>query len=330
MRNGIKYYSILIGSFAAMELLLNAAVNRGFDLPSRHPLYRNQWLVDQRILSHREWRDFSRRLDVLLALTFVPLVSGVSHVLESDFNVNSNTIFGIGSGFAGLGGSAGSSTPLGGAGGNGGSGGAFASITNYNAHSAGQSVNIQVGASDSWFDSTSVLLAKAASPTLGGQASACVGSVKFSGGNGGVGGAGTDPINGGGGGGGGGAGGPSGAGNNGAAGSIPAHGAGASGDAGVTPANSNGTEFQVSPAYGSGGGGDGGDGGNMSGGFGGTPNGADGKSGGSYGAGGGGGGGGRGGAGTNGGNGGNAFQGLLGIQYSPASGPARSFGFIVG
>lgn len=327
--HNVRYVSFA-ASAAALLWLAHAGI-----IPTPNPVQPGQYLLETSAHPPRTLRTFFRRPDVIIGLSFVFATAGPTVTLPSDFNINSNTIACIGAGFAGQGGQPstggfGGGGPTG-AGGVGGGGGAFASISNYSAHGAGAIVNVQVGAGDTWFDTSSTVLAKASTGQVGGLASSSIGTVTYSGGNGGNGGAGGDSSgNGGGGGGGGGAAGPHGAGNNGATGAIPTHGGGATGDAGNTPANSNGTQFDAS--HGSGGGADGGDGGGFTHG---TNDGASGLGGGAYGGGGGGGGGG----GTssvngsgNGGNGGNAFQGLIAISYTPASGGgmARSFGVIIG
>jgi hypothetical protein len=346
IRPGIKYFSLWIGGLAALEILFNATAVRDLDLPQRHPFYPDQWIVEERALSPRQWLDFLRRPDVLIGLTYLFVTGGVSVTLPSDFNTASNTISAIG---AGVPGSGGTGDLTGGLGGNGGGGGAYAAISNYNGHSAGQNVSVQVGTGDSIFDSGSILLAKAGSGQTGGQAASCVGTVRNSGGNGGTGGSPAGSNTGGGGAGGGGAGGPNGVGNNGGNGSNAptsfwggnggaggnADGstvAGGSAGAGTTGSPStpggnggSGTEFDSAPHGCGGGGGGGGGGGNL---FGGTLGSVGGNSG-RYGGGGGGGGGSVGGA--TGGGGGNSFQGLIAIGYTPtaASAAAGSFGVIL-
>ena len=328
--HNVRYVAFTTSAAALMWLAQTGII------PIPNPLRAGQYLLETGAHSPRTLRAFFRRPDVIIGLTFVFATAGPTVTLPSDFNINSNTINCIGSGFAGQGGGAATGGGIGGggttgAGGIGGGGGAFASIANYSAHGAGAVVNVQVGTGDTWFDTSATVLAKAASGQTGGQASASIGAVTFSGGNGGSGGPAGDPGgNGGGGGGGGGAAGPHGAGNNGGNGVVLTHGGGATADAGTTPANSNGTQFDAS--HGSGGGADGGDGGGFSHG---TNDGASGLGGGAYGGGGGGGGGG----GTssvngsgNGGNGGNAFQGLIAISYTPAGAGSipRSFGIFIG
>jgi hypothetical protein len=131
--------------------------------------------------------------------------SGTSYTLPADFNPGDNTVECYGSG-----GSANSS------GTNGGGGGAYSKVTNINV-GAGATVNIHIGSSgatDTWFNATSVAnavsngttiscAAKGGSGATGGAAASGCGTVKFSGGNGGAGGT-SD------GGGGGGCGGPNG------------------------------------------------------------------------------------------------------------------------
>ena len=345
IRNSVKYISLICGTYAAFEIVLNASVIRGLELPARNPIHPRQWIVDERVMSPREWRIYLRRPDVIIALTYVFVVGGSTVTLPSDFNIMSNVISCVGAGQGGGGGQSGSVGSGAGAGAAGGGGGAFASVTNYSAHSGGAVVNVQVGTFDTWFDSSSVVLAKAAVQQIGGQASACVGSVKFSGGNGGNGGNPGDPSGmGGGGGGGGGAAGPNGPGINGANGIVitgsgqQSGGVGGAGDSGNTPGGAtpggspgaSGTQFDAT--HGCGGGGTGSNGGGF---YRGTndaqsPGGAAG----SYGAGGGGGGGGGWSSGTgsgNGGTGGNSYQGLIAIAYTQASlSRARTFAIIIG
>src|SRR6266436_3240597 len=71
-----------------------------------------------------------------------------------------------------------------GQGGTGGGAGAFAQIVNYSAHGAGAIVNVNF-TGDVWFDTTATILAKSAVGQTGGPDSGCVGTTKFSGGNGG-------------------------------------------------------------------------------------------------------------------------------------------------
>lgn len=324
--NAAKYIAIGVSAFAVLEFVATKAINRGYDIPFKHPFYEDVWIVQKDALSVREWIDLERQHHINLALTWIFLTSGGSTVLPNDFNTASNQINGIGSGAGGAAGTGGG-PGFGGGGGNGGGGGAFAQIVNYSGHSAGQTVNITVGAGDSVWDNSSVLVAQRAMGSTGGSAAASTGTTKFSGGNGGSGSFG--------GAGGGGAAGPHGAGNsggNGTAGLFNNAGAGGAGDANNTAANSNGTQFgpnASSQFVGPGGGGDGGLGNS------GCGNGANGSNAGFYGAGGGGGGGGgatciMGSSTTNGGSGGNATQGLLAFSYTPATAHARSFGFILG
>lgn len=134
----------------------------------------------------------------------------------------------------------------------GGGGGAY-SKKNSLTLTPGASINYQVGgvAQDSWFQSTSVVLAKGGTNGassvngIGGQASAGVGDVKYSGGNG--------PKYGGGG-----AAGPYGNGGDGDyTGGVGGGGYGGAGAPSVYTNGGNGTEWSSSPAYGSGGGGTG-------------------------------------------------------------------------
>jgi hypothetical protein len=271
-------YVAFAASGAALLWLAMAGI-----VPVKHPLRPNEYLIDTSTHSPRTMRNFFRRQDVVLALTFVFATAGPSLVLPADFNTASNQINAIGSGTGGAGGGNGSTTGgccpsvVGGPGGAAGAGGAFARIVNYAGHTAGQTVNCTVGSGDTVFDTSSILLAKAGSGSTGGSAAASVGTTKFSGGNGGAGGFVCGFS--GGGGGAGGAAGPNGAGNNGANGlTQPAGfdgGAGASADAGSgggggaggfgnpgtgSPggAGGNGTEFNASHGSGGGGGGGGG------------------------------------------------------------------------
>ena len=306
--HGVRYVCFCASAAAILWLAMAGII------PIKHPFRPNEYLIDTSSHSPRTLRNFFRREDVILALTWAFATAGPTLVLPSDFNTASNQIDAIGSGTGGAGGTVGNN------GGRGGAGGAFAQIVNYSGHSAGQTVNCTVGPGDTIFDTSLILLAKAGSGQNGGTAAASVGATKFSGGNGGNG---SLFCNGGGsGGGGGGAGGPNGAGNNGGNGTTIG-GAGATADAGNTAAAANGTQFgNPGDLRGSGGGGAGGRG-TLCVGF-------PGNNAGFYGGGGGGGGGGFGcGAG---GAGGNATQGLIGIGYTPGGGGAvtRSYGFIIG
>lgn len=171
------------------------------------------------------------------------ITSGTSYTLPADFNPNNNTVECYGSG--------GVANNFGGYGGG---GGAYAKSTNVNI-GAGVTVNIHIGsagATDTWFNATS--LANAVSNGTGiscgaqggvgnaaGTAASSCGSTKFSGGTGGAGGGSTS-----GGGGGGGAAGPNGNGANGGVGGVAYnHGGGGGGanngsngvDGGATPSN---------------------------------------------------------------------------------------------
>ena len=305
IESSVRYVSFA-ASAAALLWLANAGI-----VPLRHPLSPDQYLIETGAHQPRILRNFFRRPDVIIGLAFVFATAGPTITLPADFNVSSNQANAIGAGAPGLAGA-------GNAGGDGGGGGAFSQVANYSAHGAGQAVNVIVGAGDTTFDTAAILVAKAASLLTGGQASSSVGSIKFSGGNGGLGVTLTGGNSGGAGGGGGGAAGPNGAGNNGGdggtgsgagAGTGSGGGDGATGDGGNTPRGANGTTFD--PTHGSGGGGDGG---------GPAANGSDG---GLYGAGGGGGG--------NTANGGNFGPGLVAIGYTTLSptGP-RSYAFFLG
>lgn len=356
MHHGRRVYSIVISSFAALEILLNASVHRGIELPIKNPLRPSEWIVDAEVLTPRQWRDFSRRPDVLLALTFVFYLSG-SSTAPSDYNPNSNTWHAIGSGSAGqsgaTGGSGGASTyGTGGTGGTGGGGGAYANLSNFNTLSGNQIFLAQVGSGlDTWFNNPSTLFAQAGqSNGIGGAASSSIGAVTFSGGTAGIGHSGNgnsgflspDTAGGGGqGGGGGGAAGPHGNGNNGGNGGAGfpifsnqrGGGAGATADAGNTAGGANGTQFDAT--HGSGGGGSGAVG--PDGPTGAQVNGAPGNAGSAAGTYGGGGGGGSGGAaggppngtGGAGGAGGSLSQGLLAVAYTPSTAATRSYGFII-
>ena len=221
--------------------------------------------------------------------------------------------------------------------GTGGGGGGAYSKKNSLALTSGASISYSVGAGggewspggDTWFKSTSDVLAKGGAMAYGnpakyggggGQASGGVGDVKYSGGNGGLG---TNNYNGGGGGG---AGGGNGNGNNGTNATDYLGGNGGSGDnssgggAGIgaeyinypssrpATAGGNGTEWDAT--HGSGGGGGGGYGQN-------SPNAFKGANGGNYGAGGGGAGYGAG--------GGLGIQGLIVITYEPAASGNSNF-----
>jgi len=326
IRNGVRFASLAL-TVGALGWLAWHGV-----FPQRNPLHPNEHIIAEDQLTPHQWRRFLGRQDVQIALTYFFVVSGATTVLPSDFNTASNTINAIGSGAGGGGADSGS-------GGGGGGGGEFSSIVNYAGHSAGQTVNVQVGAGDTFFDTTAILLAKTGGAGAdggaggggagggGGLASSGVGTVKFSGGGGGTGGTGIpgsmcSASSDGTGAGAGGAAGPHGIGNNGADGTVTTTtapgGAGGVGDAGNTAAGANGTQFNAT--HGSGGGGAGGAG---------TATGSTGGAGGGGGSYGGGGGGGGPGATVN-GAGGNAFQGLIAIAYTPSGGGgARSFGFII-
>jgi hypothetical protein len=311
IKSSVRYVSFA-ASAAALLWLAHAGI-----VPQRNPVDPGQYLIETGAHPPLTLRSFFRRPDVIIGLTFVFATVGPTITLPADFNPSSNQVNVIGSGAPGLSGA-------GNSGGNGGAGGAFAQISNYSAHGAGQAVNVTVGSGDTTFDSGAVLVAKAAAGLIGGSAAASVGSLKFSGGNGGIGIIiSNDPLTGGGaGGGGGGAAGPNGIGNNGADGTGAGGGAGAAGDGGNTAGGANGTTFDAT--HGSGGGGNGGNpGGAGSGGGGGGGGGGNGSDGGLYGAGGGGAG--------NGAAGGNFGPGLVAIGYTPASASgSRSYAFFLG
>lgn len=335
VKNLTKYIAVTVTAFAVFDFILSKAVNRGFDLPQRHQLYPNTWIVEKDVLSAREWNDLQNKHQIFLGTTWFFATSGANVTLPGDWNPGNNQVNGIG---AGSGGVAGQNSLLiccsqtSGDGGVGGAGGAWARILNY-PDAAGTVVPIQVGSGDTFWKNNATLLAKAAVGTAPGLAASSVGTSKNDGGSAGASGNGTiNAFGGGGGGGGGGAGGPSGAGQTGtvggnSSGSAPnilggSAGTGGPGDAGVTAAGANGQEFGPtagSQLAGSGGGGNGGKGGDWT-----SPGpgqaGANGVNGGFYGAGGGGGGGAGNGSGVLGGNPGNGTQGLLAAAYVPNTG----------
>lgn len=297
-----RIYYAIGGGFAAVLAL--AALGVHIDRkPDTRFVPRNSYLVEKDALTASQWNDLLKKKNLFYIASFFPITSGSTATLPSDFNTANNTIHCIGAGAAG---SAGVTTT----GGIGGGGGAYANILNFSAAGANASVSVQVGSGDTWFFSNTTVLAKAGSPGTaggclagqGGQSSACIGTTKFSGGNGS---GGTHCTCGGGGGGGGGAAGPNGTGGNGGT-PITQH--GGAGDNGFGGAGGNtvdipgspGTEWGACPAYGSGGGGGGGIGCAFAG---------VGANGGSYGGGGGGG---------AGGTPGTGFQGLIMVQYVSA------------
>ncbi len=252
-----------IGFYASVAAVLWLA-HEGM-IPLNHPFRPGGYLLETDPTSVREQkilRTFFGRRDVVYALIWQFALGGGSLVLAADFNTADNEIDCIGAGTGGTAGTPGGSVPgctgaTGGDGGTGGAGGAFAQILNYNLHTAGQTVNLQVGAGDTWFDSNTTVLAKAAFGSTGGLAASSIGSLKRSGGNGVVGTSGSPgspPGNGGGGGDGGGGGGAAGPAGDGLAGGGTIGGAG---DGGNTPHQADGTQFQTSPPRGSGGGGSG-------------------------------------------------------------------------
>jgi hypothetical protein len=323
LRSGVKYIAFSVSALALFDAVFSKAVSRGFDPPQKHPLYPDtEWIVERNALSFSEWNDLAYKHKIFLGVTWVFATSGITFTIPGDWT-NSNTINVIGAGTggaAGTGGSCSCGIPSGGSGGSGGAGGAWAQITNFSA-TPGQVISIQVGTSDTWWNSTLTLLAQAAVGTSPGLAVNSVGTLKNNGGSPGTIGLGSN--GGGGGSGGGGAGGPTGAGGNGSNGANAiginpgAGGGGGTGDGGVTAANANGTEFGPNAGgtfAGSGGGGDGGAGGSAQGS--GNP-GVGGTNAGLYGAGGGGGGGGGGPLGA-GGSPGAGTQGLIALSYTAA------------
>lgn len=210
-------------------------------------------------------------------VVFLTTTGAGTWTVPEDWNSDNNTIECIGGGSHG----AGYNNQNGG--GSGGGGGAYAKKNNLSL-TPGESINYQVGAvvTDTWFKSTSDVLAKGAGNALawnysGGQASESVGDLKYSGGNGGY----TYSYNRCGGGGG--AAGPNGNGNNGVDAISTKPGNGGDGDAGYGGSGGNylaggnggnGTEWDST--HGSGGGGAGS-----------SSSGQHGGSGGNYGAGGG-------------------------------------------
>ena len=189
----------------------------------------------------------------MVTTVFLTTTGSPTWTKDSTWNDTDNRVHVVGAGSAGTPASPGK-IPCGG---RGGGGGAYTYRDDVDLSSFPTTVPYQIGAGgtypggspDTWFASSSTVLADAAvtpvpSAATGGQAANCIPSANaFSGGGGIV----TCT-----GGGGGGAGGPSGAG---AAGGPSA--AGGTGNGGVTPANTAGTDFQVSPAFGCGGGGNG-------------------------------------------------------------------------
>lgn len=235
-----------------------------------------------------------------MARTYVYLTSGSSWETPEDWNDTDNSIECIGSGGNGGGGD--------GYGGSGGGGGGYSKKNNIELSGT---ISYQVGSGlDTWFKSTSDVLAikggngttdhaySAVPGGTGGQASSGVGDIRYNGGNGG-----GIPDSWNGSGGGGGAAGPNGAGNSAQLISIGT--AGGSGDAGYGGSGGGGagTEWSSSPAYGSGGGGNGISGFKVGG------------AGGFYGGGGG--------AGASGGGAGR--QGLIVISYEPVAGNTGAF-----
>lgn len=193
-------------------------------------------------------------------ILFLTTIGAGSWVVPNDWNNLSNKVELLGGGGSGGGSSS--------RGGSGGGGGAYSKKNNLSL-TVGSSVSYFVGgiSQDTWFSSTTIAMAKGGaggnpkSSTdaggVGGQASASVGDTKYNGGNGGN----SCDDNGAGGGG---AAGLNGAGNAGSIGYGCGSGNGGRGDVtfgglgGVTDGVINGgagTEWQVSPARGSGGGG---------------------------------------------------------------------------
>ena len=258
LRSCVQYVAFVALTFAAVDTVLSAAIHRGYDLPRSHPLFKNTWIVEREVLRDSDWLDLQSRNLIVATTVWMFATSGSSITLPRDFNPSNNSVYAVGSG---AGGQTGSFAPCPmafcvGQGGFGGGGGAFSQINNFNG-TPNTGVSIQVGSGDTWFNSTSTLLAKAASGQTGGSASSGVGTLKYSGGSGGNG-----LSSSGSGGGGGGAGGPHGAGNGGNAGNVNGSGGtGGTGDAGNTATQTNGTQFgpNVSSQFtGPGGGGTGG------------------------------------------------------------------------
>ncbi len=176
--------SIFLSFMCGAAVLALFASNGIF--PERHPIYKDQYIVERHMLREGDWKVLAHRNDFVLCLVWAFATSGTSTILPSNFTTT-NEIDAIGAGAAGFSGANFPSGCCGGSislGGNGGGGGAYAQILNYSGHTAGQAVSIQVGTSDSWFASSATLLAKAASGQTGGQASACVGTTKISGSDG--------------------------------------------------------------------------------------------------------------------------------------------------
>jgi hypothetical protein len=256
-RNRRLYHTVVIGSIAALSLLLSWGV-----IPRINPISRDL-LIGHHQLTSDQWKQLLDRHDVILGLSWAFATSGSTLTLDPTFNTASNNIYCIGAGRGGANGA-------GATGGGGGGGGAFATLANYNLNGPNASVGIQVAGANTIFDTTNnaVIAVQGAAGSgatggTGGAAASCTPSTgAFSGGTGGASGSGLD------GGGGGGAAGPNGNGNNGSAGITTNGGNGGSGDGGVggsggaagscSPSGGGGTEWSASPNRGSGGGGGGG------------------------------------------------------------------------
>jgi hypothetical protein len=240
-RNRRIYHTVVIGSLAALTLLLSWGV-----VPRINPITKDL-LIGEHQLTPDQWQRLIHRRDVILGLTWQFATSGSTMVLDATFNTASNNIYCIGAGAAG----GNAANPNGGGGGG---GGAFATRANYSAVGANGTVDIIVGTGNTTFDTVNTAskiiavagtAASGTSGAAGGAATSCTPtSGAFSGGAG----ANAHGTNSGTGGGGGGAAGQSGAGGA-ASGNV-----GGTGDNGNTAAGVAGTNFQVSPAFGSGGG----------------------------------------------------------------------------
>lgn len=238
VRGGVCYQGFT-ASLGALFFIAACAEAKGYERPQPNPVNGVPgWIVQKEALTKHEWDLVRFRTDVILCLTWFFATSGATLTLPSDFVTSANTVYCIGAGS-----SANSA--------NGGGGGACSYSANYSGHTAGQSVNIQVGSGDTWFDTSTTIKAKVGGLPTGGAAASGNGGTRVNGGNGVAG------SRGGGGGAGGISAGNNGSGQNGGQGDGSIGGAGGVGGGCATP-GSDGTEFQVSPARGAGGGGAGG------------------------------------------------------------------------
>src|SRR3984893_2132316 len=76
-------------------------------IPVKHPFRPNEYLIDTSAHPPRTLRNFFRREDVILALTWAFALAGPTFTLQSDFNIASNQINAIGNGSGGAGGQGG-------------------------------------------------------------------------------------------------------------------------------------------------------------------------------------------------------------------------------